>query len=406
MNFTRGTYNVVRSVVVTSLALVVGLFALAYLLLLLPPVQDKLRHEGEKALGEYLNTSVKVSSVSITPFNQLEAGDVLVYDQQGDSLLTIGKLGAGISLKELIADGRIVITYGEIIGLNGHVTRPDKESPTNMQFIIDAFKPKDDKPPKPFDVQVKTVVVRQSSLTYDVLDQPRHPGRFDPNHLAVNNLRADLTLPQLKNNDFDIRIKRLSFDEASGLALNRLAADVHVTDNALDVKGLNVKLPGSDIRLDDIHLDYTSLKTLGSELADMPLRVSTPGSTITPSDLAPLLPQLKNFNDRLSVVATVERDGNRISVPTLRLRSSDPQAPLQRRLAGTRHPWCPHHAGDGPRLQVTGPGPPGPHRQRRSTEAHHPTHPLDAGQDARPHRPVRRTACQRLVAQHQQPHPV
>ena len=152
MNFTRGTYNVVRSVVVTSLALVVGLFALAYLLLLLPPVQDKLRHEGEKALGEYLNTSVKVGSVSITPFNQLEAGDVLVYDQQGDSLLTIGKLGAGISLKELIANGRIVITYGEIIGLNGHVTRPDKESPTNMQFIIDAFKPKDDKPPKPFDV--------------------------------------------------------------------------------------------------------------------------------------------------------------------------------------------------------------------------------------------------------------
>ncbi len=335
MNFTRGTYNVLRSVVVTILASLVGLFALAYLLLLLPPVQDKLRHEGEKALGEYLNTTVSIGSVSITPFNQLEAGDVLVNDQQGDSLLTIGKLGAGISLKELITNNRIVITYGEIIGLDGHVTRPDKDCPTNMQFIIDAFKPKDDKPPKPFDVQVKTVVVRGSSLTYDVLDQPRKPGRFDPNHLAVHNLRADLTLPQLKNNDFDIRIKRLSFDEGSGLTLKRLTADVHVTDNALDVKGLNLKLPNSDIRLDDIRLNYSSLKNLGKELSDMPLRVSTPGSTITPADLAPLVPQLKKFDEPLHIATTVERDGDRISFPALRLRSNDGTLALETRGALT-----------------------------------------------------------------------
>ena len=165
MSISRGTYNVLRSVVVTALVAVVALFALAYLLLLLPPVQERLCREGEKALSEYLKTTVDIGSVSITPFNQLELNNVLVNDQQGDSLLTIGKLGAGISLRDLIADHRIVVTYGEIIGLNGQVTRPDKYSPTNMQFIIDAFNPKDDKPPKPFDVQVKTVVVRQSQLT-------------------------------------------------------------------------------------------------------------------------------------------------------------------------------------------------------------------------------------------------
>ena len=146
MNFSRGTYNVVRSVVVTALVTVVAVVALAYLLLLLPPVQRHLCQESEKALIEYLNTDVNIGSVSISPFNQLELKDVLINDQQGDSLLTIGKLGAGISLRDLIADRRLVITYGEIIGLNGHVTRPDKDSPTNLQFILDAFKPKDDQP--------------------------------------------------------------------------------------------------------------------------------------------------------------------------------------------------------------------------------------------------------------------
>ena len=323
MNVSRGTYNVVRSVVVTSLVLVVALTAMLYLLWFLPPVQERLCKEGEKALSEYLNTTVGIGSVSISPFNQLELNDVLVNDQQGDSLLTIGKLGAGISLKDLIVNRQIVITYGEIIGLDGHVTRPDKDSPTNMQFIIDAFKPKDDSAPKPFDVEVRTVVVRKSSLTYDVLDQPAKPGRFDPNHLAVSNLRADLSLPSLKNNDFDIRVKRLSFDEHSGLSLRHLSSNVHVTDNALDIKDIKVKLPASDIRLDDIHLEYSSLKNLGSELAHMPLSLSTPGSTITPSDLAVFMPQLKKFTTPLELATTVVKDGSRIEVPNLNLRATD-----------------------------------------------------------------------------------
>ena len=323
MNLTRGTYNVLRSVVVTSLVAIVAIIGLAYLLLLSPTVQERLCNKGEQVLGEFLNTEVSIGSVSISPFNQLELKDVLIHDQQGDSLLTIGKLGAGISLKDLIADKRIVITYGEIIGLNGHVTRPDKYSPTNIQFIIDAFKPKEDKPSKPFDVQVKTVVMRQTALTYDVLDQPRKPGRFDPNHLAVKNLRADLSLPQLQNNDFDIRVKRLSFDEGSGFSLKRLSTNVHITDNALDVKDIKVKLPGSDIRLDDVHLEYTSLKNLGSELKHMPLSLSMPNSTVTPSDLSAFVPELRQFNDPMTIATTVVRDGNRIEVPALSLHTQD-----------------------------------------------------------------------------------
>lgn len=322
MNIPRGTYNVLRSVVVTALVTIVAVIALLYLLLLLPPVQQRLCDEGEKALGEFLNTQVDIGSVSISPFNQLELNDVLINDQQGDSLLTIDKLGAGISLKHLIAERRIVVTYGEIIGLDGRVTRPDKQSPTNLQFIIDAFKPKEDKPPKPFDVQVNTVVVRKSALSYDVLDQPHKPGRLDVNHLAVNNLKADLTLPRLKNNDFEIKIKRLSFDEGSGLSLKNFSSNVHVTDNALDVEDIKVKLPGSNIALDDLHLEYSSLKNLGSELANMPLCVSTQGSTVTPADLSALVPQLSGFTDPLHIAATVVRDGNRIEFPALNVRSN------------------------------------------------------------------------------------
>ena len=104
MNIPKGTYNVLRSVVMTALVTVVAVVALLYLLLLLPPVQARLCHEGEKALGKFLNTEVSIGSVSVSPFNQVQLYDVLINDQQGDSLLTIDKLGAGISLKHLMSD--------------------------------------------------------------------------------------------------------------------------------------------------------------------------------------------------------------------------------------------------------------------------------------------------------------
>ena len=352
MSFTKGTYRALRGVVVTTLVTVVALIALADVLLLLSPVQDYMRHKGEEALSEFLNTQVEIGSVSVTPFNQLELQEVKIHDQAGDSLLTIGKLGAGISLKDLIADRRIVITYGEIIGLSGHVTRPDKDSPTNVQFIIDAFKPKEDKPSKPFDVQVKTVVVRQSELTYDVLDQPRKPDRLDVNHLSVKNLRADLVMPQLKNNDFDIRVKRLSFDEGSGLSLRRLSTDVHITDNALDIKDIKLQMPNSDIRLDDLHVEYSSLKNLGNELPNMPLMVRTPGSTVTPSDFAALLPDLKKFNDPLRIATTVVRDGGRIEVPELSVKSSDGTLSLNARGGMTLPTAGGYHALDLDRIDL------------------------------------------------------
>jgi len=313
----KGTYNVARSVVVTALVTIVALFALAYLLLLLPPVQNHLRTQGEKALSEYLNTDVHIGRVSIAPFNELTLNDVTIPDQQGDSLIAIDKLGAGISLKDLLADQRIVVTYAEVIGLKGHVTRPDKDSPTNLQFIIDAFKPKGDKPPKPFDVQVNNVVIRRSALSYDVLDQPIQRGQLDVNHVAVNNLRADLTLPHLKNNDFDIRVRRLSFDERSGLQVKHLSTNVAITDTALTASGIMVRLPNSNIALDDVTLRYSALNQLGKELRDMPVQLSTSGSTITPSDLAALSPQLRQFDSPLRVTATVSRQSDHIVVPTL-----------------------------------------------------------------------------------------
>ncbi|MBR6282916.1 MAG: translocation/assembly module TamB [Muribaculaceae bacterium] len=303
------TYKVVRTVLVTVLAVLVLSFVAIYAALLTPSVQERVKTEAEKALSELLKTDVTIGQVSIKPFNQVVLHDVAVPDQQGDSLLLVAKLGAGLDLNTLVKERRLLFTYGEIIGMKGRVTRPDKDSPTNMQFIIDALKPKPGNPPKPFDVQVHTVVIRQSELSYDVLSEPhRKADQFDPNHIAVSNLRADVTLPHLRNNDFDIEVKRLSFDEQSGFVLRNLAVHTAITDTSLTVNGLRVELPRSRVAVDDFTLAYSSLGNLGNELRTMPLSLRMPDATVTPADLKAFVPALEAWNNPLEV--TVAANGN------------------------------------------------------------------------------------------------
>lgn len=329
----KRSYNVIRSVVVTVLVLAVATYAGLYLLLSMPWVQNKIKERGEKELSEFLGTDVTIGDIAFEPFNELTLGRVNIPDRQGDSLLNIDRLGAGLSIYDLLVNRKIVITYGEIIGLHGHITRPDKDSPTNLQFIIDAFKPQPDQPPKPFDVRVNNIVLRKSDLSYDVLNEPHLAQRFDPNHIKINNLKADLELPRLKNNDFLIDLKRLSLDEQSGFMLNNLVANVAINDTLTTVSNLRIELPGSLIHPEDITLRYHSLKTMGEDLKTSPLSLKIANSYITPADFSAFAPQLASMNDKLDITLAVDGTLDRIHAPVVSIASQN--GTLETTLNGT-----------------------------------------------------------------------
>ena len=331
--FANGFYRGVRLLVVTLLVVALLAFIGVYFAMSSTSVQNHIKGKAENALSEYLNTDVSIGSLDIKPFNQVVLHDVTITDQKGDSLLRVDKLGAGIDLYQLIANKRVVVTYGEIIGLHGRVTRPNKESPTNAQFIIDALKPKDNQPPKPFDVQVLNVVIRESALSYDVLSEPHRPsGVFNPNHIQISDLKADVCLPKLKNNDFDIKIKRLAFNEQSGFKVNKLSADAKITDTNLLINNLNVEMPQSGIAVDEVSLAYSSLKNLGTEIKTMPLSLELSDNVITPSDLKAFVPVLAQWNEPLSVSTSL--NGNFDEVHIGHLSVNDKQGHLSLNTKG------------------------------------------------------------------------
>ena len=317
-------YKSLRMVIVTLLSVGLLLFASLYVVLSMPSVQNYMCSEGEKELSKLLGTNVEIGSVSIAPFHDLVLHEVFVPDQKGDSLLFVKELGAGISIYNLLANKRLVFTYGEIIGMKGHITKQTPDSPTNLQFIIDALSSKDKtKPPTKFDLKIYNVVIRKSHLTYDVLSEPRVSGKFDKNHISITNLRADVALPRLKNDDFVIDVKRVSFDEQCGFVLKNLASQVTLNNRLVALCNTRVELENSEILIDSIGLALDGIKSIKDQVKKQSLGVRLKDATITPSDLRGFVPVLAKFNEPFSVWLDVSGNANGVSVAQLRATGID-----------------------------------------------------------------------------------
>lgn len=331
----RKVYNIIRAVIVVALVAAILIYAGAYVLLSLPAVQQRIKQRAELEAGKYLETNVTIGQLSIEPFSRVTLTDVQIQDQQERQLLTAGKLGAGISLWQLLKTGRVVITYAELIGVDIAVVQENDSTPINAQFIIDKFKPKPNQPPRPYDVRADNVIIRQGHITFDKLDKPRKPENlFDPAHIDVQNLRADLLLQRIKNDDFIVNIKRIAMAERSGLSIDRLSADLIVDSTHIDLSNLDIELPHSHVAIDNFALQYSSLKTLGQELPTLPLDVKLSDDTrITPADFKALLPQLAAIDQALNVQLDCRYQAGNLAINTLTLEGAG--QPLVANLAGT-----------------------------------------------------------------------
>ncbi len=117
-------------------ASVVGILLFAYLLLLLPGVQNFLIQRVASQLSDKVGTEVKVGRVGFSIFNRLDIENLLIRDQHQDSLLYSKSFKLRIS-DLIFSNNDPSIKY---IGLEDtKIFTRRKDSTWNYQFILDYF---------------------------------------------------------------------------------------------------------------------------------------------------------------------------------------------------------------------------------------------------------------------------
>lgn len=297
----KWVYKTLRAILVAAIALAFGLPALLYIALSLPPVQEKVRKIANDELSTLMDTRVEISDVSIRPFYRIVLSDVTIADDYGREALRVGRLGAGVEIGASLFNRRLIVSYVELIDADGRLYKPTPEMPLNIAGIIAALSPKDKtKPPTRFDLSIDNIVIRHLSFSYDILSDSTDTGRFNPRHIHISDFKADVMLPAIKNDDFTIDVRRLTFKEQSGLQLSGLAGKFHITRTKATVEGLTVEMPSTRLALADMEVGYSDLSRLQQEILKTPLSVEIlRGSYISPNDLSAFVPALRGLDETL-----------------------------------------------------------------------------------------------------------
>lgn len=294
----RRIYKYIRTFLFTLILIGVTLYIGLYVALSIPGVQQRIKGVAEREASAFLKSEVKIDRLMIVPFSEVKMKGVNIYTPDCEKCINVNTLGAGINLWRLVSTGKIEITYAELIGLDAKISKSTPESPLNIQFIIDVLSPKDkSKPPTLFDIKLYSVVIRNSKLSYDILSVPTEENQvsFNPNHVALTELRADVALPRIKNDDFIIDLRRLSFTERSGFRINRLTAYAHITDKLLEVSKFSLKFPEGRLSISDFSLHYDSLKNISKGLESGEHNLKVKGEELHPRTFCAFYNPLKDL---------------------------------------------------------------------------------------------------------------
>ena len=298
-------FRIFKILIISVLSAFIALLTVSYLLLNLEPVQRQIVRVGEKELSALLDTRVTIGEGTIYPFNKVFLKDVCLYDKQGDTLLYAQELTAGFALQKLLRR-RLVFTTIQLYDFQANLSRDDKQSPLNLQFIIDRFHKKEH---STIDIhsQINTILVRRGSITYDVRSEPcRRASVFDPNHIGIENFLATVSLKSLERDSVNVNIRKIAFDEKSGFSLQKFGVKLVGNSNRLMISNFRISLPHSELSLNRMTTDALSYGSFEEFCRQSLLDLKMQRALVTLSDFKAFVPRLKDANTPLKISTSLD----------------------------------------------------------------------------------------------------
>lgn len=288
-----------RSIVFTSLILVIVVTVATYVGLSLPFVNAKFKSEIEEIASNYLGGKVTIEEFEIKPFNEIQLYGLSIFEPSGERCISVGKLGAGISIWQLMINHKIELNYLEVISLNANLTQMSKDSPLNINFIIEALKGKENQEKTDLDINLRNVVIRKSSISFDkkYVNPDEDTKKIDFNHLEIKNLNADLALPVISKDLFVIDLRRLAFQETSGFTLKNLSFLGTISQEQFSINKLKVQTPHSNFKFSNISLPVNGLNNILNCIISSNLAVQISANPLCLSDFSSFLPILSSADD-------------------------------------------------------------------------------------------------------------
>ncbi len=322
-------YRLVVTIAITILLI----YSTVFVLLSIPSIQTEIKKSGSSWLSEYLDATVTVDQLEIMPFNRVTLRQVVVYDQQADTLLFADRIGANFDWIPL-TQGQLSFSAIQLMGFDLRLSQEAPDSSLNLQFIIDKLKRKDpDAPRKPIHLALKNIFLRRGSFSYDQHWVPKRD-RFSKSHIKIDDLLATISLHEYSSDSLRIDLNRVSLKEQSGFEVKRLSLSLSAGKEYAVLRDLALDLPHSNILFDSLSVDYAGIQTRAGLLDSAHFKIHNSSAEVTLQDLKAFTKGLSYFEEPIEMKIDANGKINQIYLEKLSLKAKNR---LDIRLAGELH---------------------------------------------------------------------
>jgi hypothetical protein len=278
-----------------------------------------LTNVAENELSKRLDTPVKIGEVDVNWISRLAFKDVRIDDKNGENILEAGNITAGFKLLPIFKN-KWILTTVRLFGISCHIKKETPDSDTNIQFIIDALSKNTRDKKSNIELQIHSILIRRCNITYDILNRDNTKQQFNPNHVNIRNISGKLSLHHFSNDSINVQINKLSFDEISGLNVDKLSMDVTIGKDTACIDNFTVNLPHSFISIPSAGISFPDINSFPALPGKSVLTVNISPSKISPKDLTSFLPFLGDFPDIIDFSADISGSINDISLNKIELQ--------------------------------------------------------------------------------------
>lgn len=215
------------------------------------PVQTWAAKKATAYLSKELNTKVDIKSLYVVPFKSVVLEGFYVLDKQQDTLLSTPKLSvelSGFSVFNSIK--RRVIDFKSIQLDNGSINlKKQRDSTTNLKFIIDYFNSGGDttKKPvsKPWSLTFQKIALNNFHFRYKNNLRSKVINGVNFDDLDVKHFSVVVNNMDLKNHLFKADVAGLTLQEKSGFKVNHFSANTTIDTTQILLQNLAIVTPNS-----------------------------------------------------------------------------------------------------------------------------------------------------------------
>ena len=249
-----------------------------------------------------VGTDVSAGRVQLTyPFG-IKIEGLTVYDLNHDTLAHAASVSMYLKPMQLLRH-KVSITSVRVNSPSIRLKADSIGKDPNYAFLT-ALAGNSDEPMK---LRANSVLIRNGSVSYDILSEQQTDSIFNPSHIGVSGLTANLSLKEVSKDSVSVIIRKLTFAEQSGFKLAKAKGAVTIGKDFSQLSGLTISTPSC--RFEAARLSAgIGLASAISGLPDIEMDIRT---TVTASDFKAFMPQLAGMTAPVDIsVNGSSRDGN------------------------------------------------------------------------------------------------